>query len=136
MLNVVEIASAFITNIGQGGVDRRFYADDLTAWSPLMGTITLDEYLPKLEIVSKVWSRPLQVTIDTITAQENRVVIQARSSGQLFNGREYANTYLFLVEFDADSRIRHVREYFDPDPVRTILQPAVKRWRESPDPPA
>ena len=27
-------------------------------------------------------------------------------------------------------RIRHVREYFDPDPVRHILQPAVQRWRE------
>ncbi len=92
-----------------------------------MGTITLPDYLPKLKAVSEVWQRPLEVTIDTVTAQENRVVLQARSSGRLYNEQEYANTYLFLVEFDEDNRIRHVREYFDPDPVRNILQPAVMR---------
>lgn len=131
MHSSVEIASAFVLNIGRGGIERRFYADNLTAWSPLMGTITVEEYLPKLKTVSEVWARPLDVTIDTITAQENRVVLQARSNGQLYDGREYANTYLFLVEFDEENRIRHVREYFDPDPVRNILQPAVKNWRES-----
>lgn len=132
----VEIASAFLLNIGKGGIDRRHYAEGLTAWSPLMGTITLEEYLPKLETVSEVWQRPLEVVIDSITAQENRVVLQARSSGRLYDGLEYANTYLFLIEFDEDNRIRHVREYFDPDPVRDILQPAVVRWRERKDRPA
>ena len=125
-----EIASAFLRNIGRGGIGRGFYADNLTAWSPLMGTITLEEYLPKLQAVSEVWERPLEVTIDTVTAQDDRVVLQARSNGKLYDGREYANTYLFLVEFDEEDRIRHVREYFDPDPVREILRPAVMRWRE------
>jgi uncharacterized protein len=126
----VQIASEFVLNIGRGGIDCSHYADELTAWSPLMGTITLQEYLPKLRTVSEVWQRPLEVTIDTVTAQENRVVLQARSNGRLYDGQEYANTYLFLVEFDDDRRIRHVREYFDPDPVRDVLQPAVVRWRE------
>lgn len=126
----VEIASAFLLNIGCGGIDPRHYSADLTAWSPLMGTVTLEEYLPKLKTVGEVWQRPLKVTIDTVTAQETRVVLQARSNGKLYNGQEYANTYLFLIEFDEEDRIRHVREYFDPDPVREILQPAVMRWRE------
>lgn len=126
----VKIASAFLSNIGRGGIDRHHYAEDLTAWSPLMGMITLDEYLPKLKTVSEVWQRPLEVTIDTVTAQDNRVVLQARSNGRLYDGQEYANTYLFLIEFDEAGRIRHVREYFDPDPVRDILQPAVMLWRE------
>lgn len=93
-----------------------------------MGTITLEEYLPKLKAVSEVWHRPLEVTIDSVTAQNDRVVLQARSNGRLYNDQEYANTYLFLVEFDEHDRIRHVREYFDPDPVRDILQPAVRHW--------
>lgn len=126
----VEIASAFLLNIGCGGIDPRHYADDLTAWSPLMGTITLEEYLAKLKTVGEVWQRPLKVTIDTVTAQETRVVLQARSNGKLYNGQKYANTYLFLIEFDEEDRIRHIREYFDPDPVRDILQPAVVRLRE------
>lgn len=126
----VALASEFLLKIGQGGLHPRHYADDLTAWSPLMGTIGLQDYLPKLKSVSQVWHRPLEVVIDTITAQDERVVLQARSNGRLYNGREYANTYLFLVEFDDVDRIRHVREYFDPDPVRSILQPAVRLWRE------
>jgi hypothetical protein len=65
MQSAVEIASAFVRNIGRGGVERRFYADDLTAWSPLMGTISLEEYLPKLKAVSEVWARPLDVTIQS-----------------------------------------------------------------------
>ncbi|MEW9855598.1 nuclear transport factor 2 family protein [Novosphingobium sp. M1R2S20] len=130
MCDCVEIASKFLLNIGSGGIDVRHYADDLTAWSPLMGTIPREEYLPKLKTVSEVWHRPLEVTIDTITAEGSRVVLQARSNGRLYDGQEYANTYLFLLEFDDQNRIRHVREYFDPDPVREILQPAVQRWRE------
>lgn len=126
----VEIASAFLLNIGRGGIDPCFYADTLTAWSPLMGTITLEEYKSKLKAVSEVWERPLEVTIDTVTAQDDRIVLQARSNGRLYDGREYANTYLFLVEFNEEDRIRHVREYFNPDPVRDILQPAVMRWIE------
>lgn len=129
----VRIASEFLLNIGRGGIDRRFYADDLTAWSPLMGTITLAEYLPKLETVSQVWARPLAVTIDSVTAQPGRVALQARSEGVLYDGQAYSNEYLFLVEFDAESRIRHVREYFDKDRVRDVLQPAVARWRERRD---
>lgn len=125
----VRIATDFLLNIGKGGADPRHYAPDLTAWSPLMGTITLEEYLPKLETVKQVWARPLEVTIDSVTAQPGRVVLQARSHGVLYDGQEYGNDYLFLVEFNARDQIRHVREYFNMDRVRDVLQPAVNRWR-------
>lgn len=126
----VALAREFLVSIGRGGLQRRHFADDLTAWSPLMGTISLQDYLSKLNSVSEVWDRPLEVVIDTVTAEGDRVVLQARSNGRLYDGQEYKNTYLFLLEFDAQDRIRHVREYFDPDPVRQILQPAVELWRE------
>ena len=125
----VRIATDFLLNIGKGGTDPRHYAAELTAWSPLMGTITLEEYLPKLATVKQVWTSPLEVTIDSVTAQPGRVVLQARSHGVLYDGQEYGNEYLFLVEFNDRDQIRHVREYFDMDRVRDILQPSVNRWR-------
>jgi ketosteroid isomerase-like protein len=124
-----QIAVDFVTNIACGGIAEQFYADDLTAWSPLMGLITREEYLPKLDVVKRVWSEPLAVTIDTVTAQPGRVALQARSRGVLYDGQAYANEYLFLIEFNEQGQIRHVREYFDKDPVRDILQPAVNDWR-------
>ncbi|MCB2075276.1 MAG: hypothetical protein KDE49_16430, partial [Novosphingobium sp.] len=116
-----QIAVDFIANIANGGVDEACYADDLTAWSPLMGLISREEYLPKLSAVKQVWTEPLQVTIDSVTAQPGRVAVQARSHGVLYDGQHYGNTYLFLVEFNQQDQIRHVREYFDKDPVRDIL---------------
>jgi ketosteroid isomerase-like protein len=62
-----------------------------------------------------------------------RVALQARSRRVLYDGQEYTNEYLFLVEFNDSGQIRHVREYFDMDRVRDILQPAVARWRELQD---
>lgn len=124
-----RIAVDFVTHIASGGIAERYYADDLTAWSPLMGLIPREEYLPKLEVVKQVWSEPLAVTIDTVTAQPGRVALQARSRGVLYDGQAYGNEYLFLIEFNEQGQIRHIREYFDKDPVRDILQPAVNRWR-------
>jgi len=125
-----RIAVEFVRRVGTGGIDARHYADDLTAWSPLMGMITREQYLPKLSSVMQVWKVPLAVTIDSVTAQPGRIAVQARSHGVLHDGQEYGNTYLFLIEFNEAGQIRHVREYFNPDPVRDILQPVVFRWRE------
>jgi ketosteroid isomerase-like protein len=124
-----RIAVEFVERVGTGGIDERHYAADLTAWSPLMGMITREQYLPKLSSVKEVWREPLSVTIDTVTAQPGRVAVQARSHGVLIDGQAYGNTYLFLIEFNDAGQIRHVREYFNPDPVREILQPVVFRWR-------
>ena len=125
-----RIAAEFVRRVGTGGIDACHYAPDLTAWSPLMGMISRDQYLPKLSSVKEVWREPLAVTIDSVTAQPGRVAVQARSRGVLHDGQEYGNTYLFLIEFNEAGQIRHVREYFNPDPVRDILQPVVFRWRE------
>lgn len=126
-----DIAVDFVTRVGTGGIDERHYAPDLTAWSPLMGLIAREQYLPKLSSVKEVWREPLRVTIDTVTAQPGRVAVQARSQGVLHDGQAYGNAYLFLIEFNDADQIRHVREYFNPDPVREILQPVVYRWREA-----
>jgi len=126
-----RIATEFLVNIGRGGIDSIHYADDLTAWSHLMGTVNLEEYLPKLQVVKEVFSPPMEMWVDTSTAEPGRVVLQSRSRGTLFTGEEYTNEYLFLFEFNDRNQIRHIREYFDLDRTRDILLPAVEKWRES-----
>lgn len=125
-----RIATEFLVNIGRGGIDPEHYADDLTAWSHLMGTVNREEYLPKLQVVKEVFSPPMDMWIDTTTAEPGRVVLQSRSRGTLFTGEVYTNEYLFLFEFNEHNQIRHIREYFDLDRTRDMLLPAVERWRE------
>jgi hypothetical protein len=126
----VDLAVEFLINIGKGGIDRKYYADDMVAWSSAMGFVKLPDYLPKLDIMTKVFPTPLEMKIDTATAQPGRVVLQSRSNGVLYNGETYSNEYLFLFEFNDKGQIRHIREYFNMDRLRNILMPAIVKWKE------
>ena len=92
--------------------------------------MTRDEYLQKLEVTKAVFSPPLDMRIDTTTAEPGRVVLQSHSRGTLYTGEEYTNEYLFLFEFNDRNQIRHIREYFDIDRTRDKLLPAAQKWRE------
>ncbi len=127
----IRIATSFLKNIGRGGIDRKHYADDMTCWSTLMRTVALEDYLPKLDSVKAVFKEPLVMTVDSTTAQPGRVVLQVRSHGVLYTDETYENEYLFLFEFNDRDQIRHVREYFNQDPTRDILIPAIEAWKRA-----
>ena len=54
----------------------------------------------------------LQLTVKNMVAEDDRVALEAESSGDLKNGRRYRQHYHFLIEF-RDGRISAVREYLD-----------------------
>lgn len=64
----------------------------------------------------------LTFDIDAITAQDYRVVIEARSTARLRNGEAYANTYVFVLRL-RDGRIVLVREHFNALEVMEKLVP-------------
>jgi ketosteroid isomerase-like protein len=126
----VRIAVDYVRNIANGGIDEKYLADNMCAWSITSHWMPRATYWPRLKHVKAIFTSPLEMTIDTTVAQDHRVVIQARSRGTLYTGEEYTNEYLFLIEFDEHGRIRHAREYFDPVRLRTILMPALLKYEE------
>ena len=64
----------------------------------------------------------LRVTpdMDSITQQDNRIAIEAKSHGTFANGSEYNNVYHFLFTIDGN-QIREIREYSP-----TAVSPNVK----------
>ena len=54
----------------------------------------------------------MQGSIDGVTAEGERVAIEARSTAQAANGLVYRNHYHFLVQVRG-GRVVHVREYMD-----------------------
>lgn len=50
--------------------------------------------------------------VDAVTADGDRVALEARSAMTATDGREYSNSYHFLVEF-RDGKIVRVKEYCD-----------------------
>src|SRR5690242_1668268 len=101
MISVEEqtrIATEFLVNVARGGIDHKYFADDLTAWSlfsSAMGMITRERYLPNLVMMPQLFEKPLEMKVDTTTAQPGRVALQSRSHGVLHGGEEYSNEYLF-----------------------------------------
>ena len=125
-----RIAVDYVTNIANGGIDEKDLADDMCAWSLSMRLVPRSRYWPRLKHVKAIWSVPLEMTIDSITAQPGRIVIQSHSRGTLYTGDVYTNDYLFLIEFNEQDQIRHAREYFDVQRLREILMPALLKYEE------
>lgn len=62
--------------------------------------------------MAKLFVTPVRFTVQGLTAEANRVAIEADSEARLANGKAYANRYHFLFVFEG-GRISAVREYND-----------------------
>jgi len=121
-------AVEFIESIAKGGFREGLMSPDFWAWTGFSGNVERTEYLRRVGIVGKVFKGGLKLTIDRVTGEDDRVAVQARGKGTLFNGAPYTQSYHFLVEFDDQDRVRHCREYIDTHIVHEVLGPAMKQW--------
>lgn len=62
------------------------------------------------EAMATVMVAPLRMTIGDITAEGDRVAIEASSEGEMLNGKRYDNAYHFLFRV-RNGKIAEVREY-------------------------
>jgi len=80
-----------------------------------------DELLAKLfGPLGEVLEDGIKVTIDSMTAEDDRVVIEARGEARAKSGAPYNNHYCIVVTV-ADGRVRHVREYLDSELVTAVF---------------
>jgi len=91
-------------------------ADTATWWIggsfPLSGTKTKKEFADILASIGPRMAQWLKITPKTLTAEGDRVAVEAESYAKLTNGRVYSNQYHFLIEV-RDGKIQSVREYLD-----------------------
>lgn len=80
-----------------------------------------DELLARLfGPLGEVLEDGIKVTIDSMTAEDDRVVIEARGEARAKSGASYNNHYCIVVTV-GDERIRHVREYLDSELVTAVF---------------
>ena len=94
-------------------------AEDCTWWLPghpeefpAAGSVDKATVKRRLAGNLKLLPHGLEITTGAITAEQDRVAVEAESRGTLVNGREYHNSYHFLFVI-ADGKIRRVKEYLD-----------------------
>ena len=102
-------------------------ADNATWWLagnpkefPLAGTMTKAEFIKLFSGIGEGMPKGFKITPKGVTAEGNRVAVEAESYGELANGKVYNNLYHFMVECD-NGKITAVREYLDTIHANNVL---------------
>ena len=129
-----DIALSFLQKCFEGSMDAALamMAEDATWWvlgNPekvkLSGTRDMPRIRRYLKNVRLGFPDGLRVEFTGVTAEGDRVALEAVSSARMGDGRPYENHYHFLVQV-RDGRVVQVREYLDTQSVYELqltLQP-------------
>jgi len=113
-----QLARDFIDALSRADTDwvLEHYADDMMMWTAgslaFSGTHTKDEIRGLMDGILGAFPDGLQFSVKTLTAEEDRVAIEAESRGTHASGKPYHNEYHFLMRI-RDGEIVELKEYFD-----------------------
>lgn len=116
------LVTEFWTAFSAGNIDATLamLSDDATWWvggtTALSGTYSKAEFAKLLGEVTGMLPQGIRVTPKLLTAEGDRVSVEAESYGEVNNGRVYQNVYHFMMVI-RDGKICAVREYLDTEHV-------------------
>jgi len=124
-----KIVLGLFENLSSGNADAMLalMADNAT-WTvmgrpdrfALAGTKTKAQFAELFKGIGSVMPKGLRVTPKALTAEGDRVAVEAESYGEHANGKIYNNQYHFLVEV-RDGKVQAVREYLDTIHAQDVL---------------
>lgn len=105
-------ALSMLERISQGIIDDALVTEDVYWWVPGQGNMSRAEFSALMGVFSGLHKGDGRMEVKGVTAEGDRVAIEAESHFQLNDGRVYNNTYHFLFQF-RDGRICCAKEYND-----------------------
>ncbi|MGH3209677.1 MAG: nuclear transport factor 2 family protein [Trebonia sp.] len=106
------VAEAYLAAVTAGDLPDSLLTDDMTAWLTTQGPVSKAAYQGAIRLFARMAQSPIRFTVDAMTAQDDRVVIEAHSQATLINGEAYGNTYVFSLRV-RDGRIAWIAEHFN-----------------------
>jgi ketosteroid isomerase-like protein len=103
---------AYLAAVTAGDLPDSLLTEDMTAWLTTQGPVSKSAYQGAIRLLAKMCQSPIQFTVDALTAEDDRVVIEAHSQATLINGEQYANTYVFSLRV-RDGRIAWIAEHYN-----------------------
>ena len=122
------LAEAYLAAVTAGDLPDSLLTDDMTAWLTTQGPISKAAYQDAIRLFARMAQSPIRFTVDALTAQDDRVVIETHSQATLINGEEYGNTYVFSIRV-RDGRIAWIAEHFNPLIAQEKLFPLIASLR-------
>ncbi|HEY0915988.1 MAG TPA: nuclear transport factor 2 family protein [Solimonas sp.] len=127
-----QAAQAFFDILNRGDVPALIsaYAEDgrcVTMGNTLIsGTYSRDQIAAAAGGIYQVFPQGIRFSIKAMTAEGERVAIEAESEGAHVSGQVYTNQYHFLMRF-RDGKVVEFKEYMDTERVTDILCGGQKR---------
>lgn len=100
----------FIASMGTGKPDESLLCDDAFWWAPGRGNMDRKTFFGIVKTVNGLFVAPPNMQISAVTAEGDRVAVEASVHAPLKDGRVYDNTYHFLF-YLRDGLIREAREH-------------------------
>jgi uncharacterized protein len=119
-----DLARAYFAAVSAGDLPDSLLAEGFTAWTTTQGALDKAQYQAAIRLLARMCQEPIAFTIDAITAEEDRVIAEARSRAVLVDGSLYENTYVFAMRL-RDGRIGHIAEHFNALVVKEKLYPVM-----------
>ena len=124
-----KIVLSFFENLTAGKAEAMLgQLADTATWTvmgkpesfALAGTKTKAQFAELLKGIGAAMPKGMRVTPKALTAEGNRVAVEAESYGEHANGKVYNNQYHFLIEVQ-NGKIQAVREYLDTIHAKDVL---------------
>lgn len=121
-----QVVLDFLAAFSSGDVPRTMgmMADTATWWvagtMPISGTYDKAAFTKLLSGVVETLKGPIQITPKVLTAEGERVAVEAESLAHTRSGRTYNNHYHFLITV-RDGQISSVKEYLDTMHANAVL---------------
>lgn len=107
-----QLARDYLDAVTNGELPDSLLTDDMTAWTTMGGDTDKAHYQHMVRVLGAVCAQPIKFTINALTAEDDRVAIEATSQATLISGEPYSNTYVFILRV-RDGRIRAIAEHFN-----------------------
>jgi len=115
----------FFTALSNGTLSAGMFTTDMTAWTTTSGESSRDRYLAGVTMLQSLFPAGLTYSVDSLTAEGDRVAAEVQSRGTLVDGKTFHNTYVFMLRI-RDERIASVAEHFNPQVVRDMILPLLQ----------
>ena len=121
-----RLASNFIDALSSGDPQKilNLYTDDATVWTagslPFSGLHPREAVVALCEGLLGAFPGGLRFDVTAMTAENERVAIEAEGHGQHVSGNVYDQKYHFLLIL-RDGKVAEMKEYFDTEHARQVL---------------
>ena len=113
-------ALKLVATLGAGAPDVSLLTPDAVVWAPGRGEFNAAAFVNTAGAFAGMFKAPSVITVHGVTAEGDRVAIEAEGRAELKNGRIYANRYHYLFVFRG-GKICQVKLYNDTKHVADTL---------------